>query len=187
MMRRLWIVPILLTLVCSCSSRNAYTASKGKAGKMSIQVTSAAFNEGGSIPAKYTCDGINVSPPLKWASIPDTTKSIALIVDDPDAPRGDWVHWVVYDLPASLRELPEKVPPDEKILGNGGRQGATDFGKIGYGGPCPPSGTHRYFFKVYALDKLLGLAPGATKAQLLKAMEGHVLAEGQLMGKYKRR
>lgn len=184
-MQRLWVVPILLTLVCSCSSRNAYTESKGKAGKMTIQVTSSAFTEGGSIPSKYTCDGANVSPPLKWTSIPDATKSIALISDDPDAPRGTWVHWVVYDLPASLRELPEAVPPD-KTLANGGKQGTNDFGKIGYGGPCPPSGTHRYFFKVYALDKALGLAPGATKAQLLKAMEGHVLAEGQLMGKYAR-
>ncbi len=185
-LRRIWVVPILLTLVCSCSSRNAYTESKGKASKMSIQVTSSAFAEGGSIPWKYGCDGANVSPPLGWASVPDTTKSIALIVDDPDAPAKTWVHWVVYDLPASLRELPEKVRPDEKILGNGGRQGTNDFGKIGYGGPCPPSGSHRYFFKVYALDKVLDLAPGATKAQLLKAMEGHVLAEGQLMGKYAR-
>lgn len=184
-MRRLWIVPVLLTLVCSCSSRNAYTESKGKTSKMTIRVTSSAFAEGGSIPSKYTCDGANVSPPLKWTSIPEGTRSIALIADDPDAPRGTWVHWVVYDLPASLRELPEGVPPD-RTMANGGKQGTNDFGKIGYGGPCPPSGTHRYFFKVYALDRALGLAPGATKAQLLKAMEGHVLAEGQLMGKYAR-
>lgn len=150
---------------------------------MTIQVTSSAFHEGGSIPTKYTCDGQNISPPLSWSVIPDGTKSIALIVDDPDAPRGDWVHWVVYDLPTSLRELPEHVP-NEKILGNGGRQGTNDFGKIGYGGPCPPSGTHRYFFKVYALDKELGLAPGASKAQLLMAMEGHVLSQGRTLGNY---
>jgi len=181
-MRRLWVAAILLTLVCSCSN----TAPKGKANKMTIQVTSPAFSEGGSIPSKYTCDGPNISPPLKWASIPDGTKSIALIVDDPDAPRGDWVHWVAYDMPSGVKELPERVPP-ERMLGNGGRQGTNDFGKIGYGGPCPPSGTHRYFFKVYALDKLLGLAPGATKAQLLKAMDTHVLAQGQLMGRYARK
>jgi len=186
-MRRLWCVGMLLMLLCSCSSRNAVMATKGKAKKMTIQVTSPAFSEGGSIPSKYTCDGQNVSPPLRWNAIPEGTKSIALIVDDPDAPHGDWVHWVVYDLPASIRDLAERVPPDEKYLGNGGRQGTTDFGKIGYGGPCPPSGTHRYFFKVYALDKTLGLSPGATKSQLLKAMEGHVLAQGQLMGKYARK
>jgi len=185
-MRTLWIVLILATLICSCSGGDAYVIAKGKAPKMSIQVTSSAFADGGSIPSKYTCDGADVSPPLKWNSVPDTTKSIALIADDPDAPRGTWVHWVVYDLPASLRELPEKVPA-EKILGNGGRQGMTDFKKIGYGGPCPPSGTHRYYFKIYALDRMLEIAPGATKAQLLKAMEGHVLAEGQLMGKYTKR
>lgn len=185
-MQRLWCVPVLMVLLCSCSSRNAVTAPKGKANKMTIQVTSPAFSEGGSIPSKYTCDGSNVSPPLRWNTIPDGAKSIALIVDDPDAPRGDWVHWVVYDLPAGLCELPERVPPDQKILG-GGVQGTTDFGKIGYGGPCPPSGTHRYFFKVYALDKQLGLSPGATRAQLLEAMEGHVLARGQLIGKYARK
>lgn len=154
---------------------------------MAVQVTSPAFAEGGSIPSKYTCDGQDVSPPIKWNSVPDGTQSIALIADDPDAPNGTWVHWVVYDLPPSLRELPEKVPSDEEILGNGGRQGITDFGRIGYGGPCPPSGTHRYYFKVYALDRVLGLSPGATKGQLLKAMEGHLLAEGHLMAKYARR
>lgn len=186
-MRRLLCVGMPLMLLGSCSSRNAITATEGKAKKMTIEVTSPAFGEGGSIPSKYTCDGQNVSPPLRWNTIPDGAKSIALIVNDPDAPRGDWVHWVVYDLPASVRELGERVPPDEGILGNGGRQGKTDFGKIGYGGPCPPSGTHRYLFKVYALDKQLGLSPGATKAQLFKAMETHVLAEGQLVGKYARK
>ncbi len=154
---------------------------------MTVQVTSTAFKEGGSIPAKYTCDGQNVSPPLAWNGIPDGTKSIALIADDPDAPSKPWVHWVVYGLPPSLRELPENVPPSESILGNGGRQGMTDYGKIGYRGPCPPGGTHRYFFKVYALDSDLHLEPGLTKAQLLKEMEKHVIAEGQLMGTYARK
>lgn len=186
-MRKLLCVPVLLTLLCSCSSRNANTAPAERAARMTIQVTSSAFKDEGSIPAKYTCDGQNVSPPLKWNSIPKATKSIALIADDPDAPRGTWVHWVVYGLPPSLRELPENVPAAESVLGNGGRQGTTDFGKIGYGGPCPPNGTHRYFFKVYALDTDPHLNPGLTKAQLLKAMEGHVLGEGQLMGKYTRK
>lgn len=185
-MKMLWFVPILMLLLCSCSGRNALTDSKGRQSKMSIEVTSPAFRDGGSIPSKYTCDGQDVSPALKWNTIPDGTKSIALIVDDPDAPRGVWVHWVVYNLPASLRGLTEHVPATEKILGNGGRQGTNDFGKIGYGGPCPPSGTHRYFFKVYALDKELTLSPGATKAELVAAMDTHILAEGQLMGKYSR-
>lgn len=184
--RKLWFIPILMLLLCSCSGRDGLTASKGRLSKMSIEVTSPAFRDGGSIPSKYTCDGQDISPPLKWNTIPDGTKSIALIVDDPDAPRGDWVHWVVYDLPPSLRELPERVPAQEKILGNGGRQGTNDYGKIGYGGPCPPSGVHRYFFKVYALDQELKPGPGATKAELLAAMDTHILAEGQLMGKYSR-
>lgn len=185
-MRKLLCVPALLMLLCSCSSRNADTAPAERAATMTVQVTSSAFKEGGSIPSKYACDGQNVSPPLAWNTIPDGTKSIALIADDPDAPRGTWVHWVLYGLPPSLRELPEHVPASESILGNGGRQGMTDFGKIGYGGPCPPSGTHRYYFKVYALDSDLHPNPGLTKAQLLKAMEGHILAQGQLMGKYSR-
>lgn len=154
---------------------------------MMIQVTSAAFADGGSIPSKYTCDGQNVSPPLKWNSVPEGTKSQALIADDPDAPNGTWVHWVLYSLPPSLRELPENVPAAENILGNGGRQGKNDFGKSGYGGPCPPVGTHRYFFRIYALDGDLRLNPGLTKAGLLEAMEGHILGEGQLMGTYSRK
>lgn len=154
-------------------------------GAMNIRVKSAAFEEGGMIPKKHTCDGADVSPPLAWDQVPEGTKSIALICDDPDAPMGTWVHWVLYDLPAGVRELPEDVPGQE-VLPNGAKQGTNDFRRIGYGGPCPPGGTHRYYFKVYALDSALGLAPGSTKAELLKAMEGHVVAEGHLMGKYKR-
>lgn len=152
---------------------------------MGIIVESAAFKEGGMIPGKYTCDGADISPPLSWSGIPGNAKSIALISDDPDAPMGTWVHWVLYDLPANITNLPETVPT-KKVLKNNGKQGTNDFGRIGYGGPCPPGGTHRYYFKVYALDKELNLDPGATKAQLLKAMEGRILAEGQLMGKYSR-
>ncbi|MCF6159061.1 MAG: YbhB/YbcL family Raf kinase inhibitor-like protein [wastewater metagenome] len=152
---------------------------------MGIQVKSSAFEEGGMIPKKYTCDGQDISPPLSWSAVPDGTKSIALISDDPDAPMGTWVHWVLFNLPADVRELSENIPP-EKVLENGAKQGTTDFKKIGYGGPCPPSGTHRYFFKLYALDTEINLDAGITKKQLLGAMEGHILAEGQLIGKYSR-
>jgi Raf kinase inhibitor-like YbhB/YbcL family protein len=152
---------------------------------MEIKVTSSAFQEGGMIPPKYTCDGEDVSPPLEWDGIPDEAQSIALISDDPDAPMGTWVHWVLYNLPADARGLEEGIPANE-VLTNGAKQGTTDFGRVGYGGPCPPGGTHRYFFKVYALDAQVEPAPAATKEQLLKAIQGHILAEGQLMGKYKR-
>jgi len=152
---------------------------------MDIKITSSAFEEGGLIPPKYTCDGADTSPPLQWDVVPEGTKSIALISDDPDAPMGTWVHWVLFNLPADTRELQENIPKDE-ILRNGARQGITDFRRIGYGGPCPPSGTHRYFFKIYALDAELDLDAGAGKSDLLNAMEGHILAEGQLIGKYKR-
>jgi Raf kinase inhibitor-like YbhB/YbcL family protein len=153
--------------------------------KMAIEVTSPAFVEGGMIPSKYTADGQNVSPPLKWEGVPDGAKSIALISDDPDAPVGTWVHWVMWNISPDKKELPENIPPDPE-LSDGSIQGITDFRRPGYGGPAPPSGTHRYYFKVYALDTKLGLPSGSTKADLLKAMEGHILAEGQLMGKYKR-
>ena len=153
---------------------------------MSIQVTSSAFEDGGVIPAKYTCDGEDISPPLQWDAVPEGTKSIALICDDPDAPIGTFVHWVLFNLPADTKELAEGIPKGT-TLPNGAQQGTSDFGRIGYGGPCPPSGTHRYFFRIYALDTQLDLAPGARKPDLLNAMQGHILAQGQLMGKYKRR
>jgi len=150
-----------------------------------LRVLSSAFKEGGMIPQRYACDGEDISPPLSWEAVPEGTRSIALIVDDPDAPRGTFVHWVLYDLPANLRELPEKLPR-EKTLPGGGTQGTNSFGKIGYGGPCPPSGTHRYFFKVYALNAQTNLAPGKSKEDLLETMEGHILAQGQIMGRYKK-
>jgi len=152
---------------------------------MEIKITSSAFEEGGLIPAKYTCDGADVSPPLQWDAVPEGTKSIALICDDPDAPMGTWVHWVLFNLPSDAKELAENIPAEE-TLPNGAKQGVNDFGRIGYGGPCPPGGTHRYFFKIYALDTEVGLEAGADKRQLLKAMEGHILEQGQLVGKYKR-
>lgn len=153
---------------------------------MTMRISSSAFDEGGMIPAKYTCDGADVSPPLGWSGIPEGTRSLALISDDPDAPVGTWVHWVVFNLPPHSTGLPEGVSGD-KTLAEGSQQGTNDFKRIGYGGPCPPGGTHRYFFKLYALERKLELAPGATTAQLLTAMEGHILAEVHLMGKYLRR
>jgi len=150
-----------------------------------MQITSSAFTEGSMIPAKYTCDGQDISPHLEWKDVPAGTKSFALIADDPDAPVGTWVHWVVFNIPSNVTTLAENVKP-EKEYKNGMRQGSNDWPKIGYGGPCPPSGTHRYYFKIYALDITLGIKPGATKTQVLNAMKGHVLTEAQLMGKYKR-
>ena len=153
---------------------------------MAILVSSPAFVEEGFIPAKYTCDGDDISPPLEWSKPPRNTRSIALICEDPDAPVGTWVHWVLYALPSSLTELPEGVSAAE-ILPNGARQGINDFKRVGYGGPCPPPGpSHRYFFRLYALDIELDLSPGATKEDLLGALEGHILSEGRLMGRYRR-
>jgi Raf kinase inhibitor-like YbhB/YbcL family protein len=150
-----------------------------------MDIRSKAFLEGGMIPAKYTCDGENVSPPLEWTNAPSGTKSFALISDDPDAPAGTWVHWVIYNIPPEVTKLDEQIKP-EKEFKTGMRQGNNDWPKIGYGGPCPPSGMHRYYFKLYAVDALLDLKPGATKSQVLQAMKGHVLAEAQLMAKYRR-
>lgn len=153
--------------------------------EMDIKLTSSAFEDGGMIPPKYTCDSQDISPPLSWDNVPEKTESIAIICDDPDAPMGTWVHWVLFNLPAEKRELAENVPEDE-TLPDDTRQGITDFGSTGYGGPCPPSGTHRYFFKIYALDIPIDIVSIADKETLLEAMAGHILAEGQLMGKYKR-
>lgn len=147
-----------------------------------MKLTSAAFAEGGTIPAKYTCDGVDVSPPLAWSGVPAGTKAFALIADDPDAPAGTWVHWVLYNVPGSVAQLPEGVSGP-----GGAAQGRNDFRKAGYGGPCPPPGKpHRYFFKLYALDASLALKAGAIKAEVERAMQGHALAQAQLMGTYGR-
>jgi len=176
----------LLVVLVACSGREGRTPSEEEGVAMSIQLTSTAFAEGKPIPAKYTCDGTDVSPPLEWSNVPEGTKSLALISDDPDAPVGTWVHWVIYAIPPDVNELQENIPKSE-ILTNGAKQGISDFKRIGYGGPCPPpGGPHRYFFKFYALDAELDLKPGATKQQLLRAMEGHILAQGQLIGTYQR-
>jgi Raf kinase inhibitor-like YbhB/YbcL family protein len=152
---------------------------------MSIRLESSAFSEGGAIPRQYTCDGRDLSPPLSFSGLPPEAKSLALICDDPDAPSKTWVHWVLYNLPPGAKGLPEGVPAAKEVAG-GGAQGTNDFRNIGYRGPCPPSGTHRYVFKLYALDGEVSLPPGTTKEELLRAMEGHVLAEGKLSGKYSR-
>jgi Raf kinase inhibitor-like YbhB/YbcL family protein len=151
-----------------------------------MKISSDAFRANEAIPQKFTCDGPDASPKLNWSEPPAKTQSFALIVDDPDAPVGIWVHWVLFDLPGETRELAEGVAKQEQ-LSNGARQGRNDFGKIGYGGPCPPPGNpHRYFFKLYALDAKLNLKAGVTKADVERAMKGHTLAQAELIGKYGR-
>lgn len=150
---------------------------------MAFELTSSAFRNGEAIPSKYTCDGQDISPPLMWQGAPEKTRSFALICDDPDAPVGTWVHWVAYNLPASAKSLPEGVTAANPQTG---QQGQNSWGQAGYGGPCPPGGTHRYFFKLYALDVQLTLKAAAGKHQVLKAAEGHILAQAELMGKYSR-
>lgn len=159
---------------------------QAKGGAMALQLSSTSFSANDTIPKKFTCDGPDTSPQLAWNAPPAGTQTLALIADDPDAPVGTWVHWVLYDLPGTARELSEGVPKQEQ-LSSGGRQGKNDFGKIGYGGPCPPPGKpHRYFFKLYALDTKLNFKAGATKADVERAMKGHILAQGELIGRYGR-
>ena len=152
---------------------------------MELILSSTAFAEGDPIPQIYSCDGEDISPPMQWTDPPEGAMSFALIVDDPDAPVGTWVHWVLYNLPSDTRSLTEAFPSDAD-LPDGSKNGENSWGRLGYGGPCPPGGTHRYFFKLYALDMILDMAAGATKEQLLQAMEGHILAESELMGTYSR-
>ena len=150
-----------------------------------MQLISPAFEHGGKIPVRYTCDGEDISIPLQFLEIPEKAVSLALIMDDPDAPMGVFVHWVIYNIPAELSELPEGIPP-QPYLEMGIRQGTNSFGKIGYGGPCPPDGAHRYMLKLYALDVAMDLDAGMTKHQLLSAMEGHIIDSAGLMGIYAR-
>ena len=147
----------------------------------SMTITSPAFENGEPIPTKFTCDGEDINPPLVFANVPQEAKSLALIVDDPDAPNGMWVHWVVWNIdPATTEVGVNKVPA-------GAQLGVNDFRQTPYGGPCPPSGTHRYYFKLYALDLKMTLGAGTTKAVLEKAMKGRIIAQAELMGKYKRK
>jgi hypothetical protein len=184
----------LVSLATGCVSDGGARPKSTRAGtkaregtKMAIQLTSPAFKNGEVIPVKHTCDGEDLSPPLEWSGVPPSAKSLALICDDPDAPVGTWVHWVLYWLPSTVTALPEGVPAADTVLG-GARQGANDFKRIGHGGPCPPPGKpHRYFFRLYALDTVIDLDPGATKKELLRAMEKHIVAQGELMGKYGRK
>ncbi len=153
---------------------------------MTLELKSPDFTSGANIPKQFTCDAADISPALAWNDPPAATRSFALIADDPDAPVGTWVHWVLFDLPANARALPQNVPKQEQ-LADGSRQGRNDFRKIGYGGPCPPPGKpHRYFFKLYALDTKLNLQPGATKKDVERAMQGHILAQAEWMGRYAR-
>jgi Raf kinase inhibitor-like YbhB/YbcL family protein len=152
---------------------------------MSLALTSDAFVNGQSIPAKYACTGRNISPALAWNNPPAGTQSFALIMDDPDAPMGTWVHWILFNIPADARSLQENLPITGKnVEPNAIYIGKNSSGRTGYDGPCPPSGTHRYFFKLYALDTALNLLPGATKDQVLKEIEGHILAQAELMGTF---
>jgi hypothetical protein len=170
---------VLFIAACGCRSSSTDQPNQG-ATPMAVQMSSTAFTNGGAIPQKYSCDGEDVSPDLAWSGLPEGAKSLALIVDDPDAPVGTWVHWVLYNLPPDTTSLPEGL----QGLGVSGKNSA---GQTSYGGPCPPKGKpHRYFFKLYSLDIALDLSPGATKAALEKAMQGHVLGAGQLMGTYGR-
>jgi len=162
----------------------AQSTLKGKTAAM--QITSPAFANAETIPDRFTCKGADVSPAVAWEGLPAGTISLALIFDDPDAPMGTWVHWIAYDIPAGRKGLPENVPGSRNEIAGGGLQGTNSWGRIGYGGPCPPSGTHRYYFRLYALDTMLGLQPGATKSQVAAALEGHVLGEAELMGRYSR-
>jgi Raf kinase inhibitor-like YbhB/YbcL family protein len=172
----------LAVIFTACGADNPATTGN----IMRIQVNSTAFAQGQPIPSRHAYDQEDISPDLQWSGVPSTAKSLALICDDPDAPVGTWVHWVIYDLAPSMTGLPEGTPK-AMALDNGARQGMNDYKKVGYGGPCPPPGKpHRYFFKVYALDIKPDLTAGMTKKDLLKAMEGHVLAEGELMGTYQR-
>ncbi|MFW6198596.1 MAG: YbhB/YbcL family Raf kinase inhibitor-like protein [Acidobacteriota bacterium] len=154
-----------------------------------MQIESAAFDHRGEIPERFTCDGDDVSPPLSWSGVPEGAESLVLIVDDPDAPDPDnpqrtWVHWVLFDIPADADGLPAAVGADD--LPEGTRQGLNDWNRTGYGGPCPPIGSHRYFHKLYALDTTLTRLQEPTKAELMEAMEGHVLDSAELVGEYER-
>ena len=154
------------------------------AGASNFTITSDAFETGAKVPILHSCDGKDISPPLTWMGAPDGTRAFAMIMDDPDAPGGTWVHWVIYNIPAEISSLPMGVPTDG-TLKNGAMQGSNSWNRTGYGGPCPPSGSHRYYFKLYALSDYLDLGPGVSKKEMIKAMEGKVLGQTELMGKFR--
>lgn len=170
------LLPVLLLSLLMAAPVMGKEAKKMK----ELTIASPAFTDGKAVPARYTCEGRDINPPLTFEGIPAGARSLALIVDDPDAPVGIWIHWVAWNIPPDTREIGEGSLP------TGAKQGLNDFGRNSYGGPCPPSGTHRYYFKLYALDTTLNLAASTTKAALEKAMQGHIVAEGRLMGTYRR-
>ncbi|MBI4415149.1 MAG: YbhB/YbcL family Raf kinase inhibitor-like protein [Candidatus Kerfeldbacteria bacterium] len=172
----LWIAALLVLSALGCTQKELKTSSTTV-----MQLTSSTFLNNGSIPSNYTCDGKDINPPLTLSDVPPSTQSLALIVDDPDAPGGDFVHWLVWNIPAATTSIAEESVPASAV------EGMTGFGKTGWGGPCPPSGTHRYQFTLYALDGMLDLSAGATKAELLMAMSGHILEQTLLVGLYQRR
>jgi len=174
---RLALIPFMVMVMVLLFS---VSLSKEASTMGALTITSTAFHNNGNVPRQYTCDGKDINPPLQIAGVPQGTKSIALICDDPDAPVGIWVHWVIWNIDPGVKEIKENSVPQGAI------QGINDFRKHSYGGPCPPSGTHRYFFKVYALDTTFGISPNSSKADLEKAIKGHILGEGQLIGLYKR-
>jgi Raf kinase inhibitor-like YbhB/YbcL family protein len=197
--RLFWIGPAAISLVLSLSPGCGHGGAALPAldpAIPTIRLTSPAFTEGAMIPREFTCDGADRSPPLEWSGVPQAARSLVLICDDPDAPGGTWSHWVLYKLSPSITSLDLGVATDPvatldpKTVVKQPRltvtQGKNDFGKIGYGGPCPPWGVHRYFFRLYALDQQTELAPGVTRTAVFKAIAGHILAEGHLMGKYAR-
>jgi Raf kinase inhibitor-like YbhB/YbcL family protein len=179
---------IAFSLAFCCRAQDTKSQKKGVSMAASIEtleVKSEVFKAGAMIPEKFTCEGEDISPHLSWGKVPDSTKELALICDDPDAPMGTWVHWVIFGIPPTTTNLPENFPKADTAMG--AKQGKNSFGKIGYGGPCPPPGsTHRYFFKLYALNKTLDLKPRVGKADIVKAMEGHIIAQGELMGRFGR-
>jgi len=176
----------LLVLVVACQAHSAASSVEGVAAVEKITLSSTAFKPGEPIPKKHTCTSDDVSPPLNWSGVPASAKSLVLICDDPDAPRGTWVHWVLYDLDPKATSLPESVAKDRGGPA-GSKQGTNDFKRIGFGGPCPPPGKpHRYFFKLYAIDKSLGWDAGAAKAEVMRAIEGHIVGQGELFGTFER-
>jgi Raf kinase inhibitor-like YbhB/YbcL family protein len=182
-MKRLWLIlATVLLVVCARAERRdaAKAAITPKEPSKGMKISSSAFADGSSIPAKYTCDGSDTSPPLAFSGLPPNAKSLALVVDDPDAPGGTFDHWIVWNIPPSTTAVAEGQPP-QGVMGRNG------FRKDAYGGPCPPSGEHRYQFKLYALDSTINLRPSSSKRDLENAMNGHIIAEAQMVGKYKRR
>jgi Raf kinase inhibitor-like YbhB/YbcL family protein len=180
------LIRALLLVLCSLLAADGCSSRPKEGAPMTLDLSSPDFSSGGTIPKQFTCEGGDLSPALQWKAPPPGTQSFALIADDPDAPVGTWVHWVVFDLPPTLRSLPQNFPKEAQAS-DGSRQGTNDFEKIGYGGPCPPAGKpHRYFFKLYALDTKLNLKAGATKKEVERAMQSHILARGEYMGSYSR-